>query len=523
MFSGYHKILFLVLILIVLISIFVLNLFTVLDSDYRNKTNDNICQQFNNQNENDFNYNLSLKLFNKRDNNVIKDLINNNGVETSFVNISDNIFIYSAFETTNNIIVLIGFAKKYKPIDEYFDNKKSYKVKDLYICGFGPKIFVKSEAVVEYLPESHAYNYSAIKVQCKRPQLFDQNLSINRVKLIEKPKLLDKTFPNNKPIESDFVFIVNNNKKYKFIYNNNSNHELDNSQESNGGTGSHRTPRPSSASPKELVVCVRPLFGNISAINLLEFIAYYRLNGINRLVFYNSINTRNTTNQMNQLFDLLSSIESVEVMPFILPNNEKSRPIIHANGQLTAIHDCLYRFSNYIQIHVDFDEYLMPFNNKSIKDYLLSQEISQSTALVVQTVVFCKEFNEQLAKRPDPMLIANFNRQKTVWPHEIRSKVIIIRAELIAQMGIHNIWQLSPFYRQQKSHPILYSSPNQILLYHYRKCCNIIQPYFENRIVSELTNIYFQTINDYIVRDEYMKPFVNRVKQFIDKYIEVIN
>ena len=507
-----NKILLLFLLLFVLISIIVLNSI-ILDFNYKNKTTlKSVCQQFNGSYDE-----INFK--------IIKNVIKNNNKyitndsETSFVNISDNIYIYSGFEINNrDTIVLIGFAKNWEQISDdynYYNYNNSYKVEDYqYYCGFNEEIAIKTLASIEYLPESHDYYYSAIKVFCKRPKLFDQNLTINRVKLIQKRKQLNKNYANNESIESKFVFIARNANQLKTNNNNNSYYDLD-LNESSGGIDRPFTASPQQQPQQQLVVCVRPLYGNISAINLLEFIAYYRLNGINRFVLYNSIPDSHMSNRTKQLFDLLSSLEFVDVLPFYLPNNQESRPTIHAKGQLIAIHDCLYRFVDGIQIHVDFDEFIITYNYRTIKDFLLSKEVSHSSALVVPTVLFCNEFNYNTSKRYGSLLISNFNRQKTVWPHEIRSKVIIMRPALISQMGIHNVWKLSPFYRQQKSHPILYSKSNQILIYHYRKCCDIIQPYFTNFI-------HFRTINDYIIRDDSMKPYIKRVKQFIDRYVEII-
>ena len=500
----FNKTILLLLLLFVLISIFVLNSI-ILEFNYQNKTLfKDICQQFQFQEDKpDWNYSLTRSP-------LIKNEINSNN---HFVNISDNIFIYSAFVTTDGLIVLIGFAKNNLPISEennYYNYNNSYQLSNYrYFCAFDQTIVVRTEATIEYLPESHYYYYSAIKVQCRRPKLFDPNLSINKVKLIETKISKNKNKSNN-AIESQFVLIANSdNQRTNLMQTDHNKHATNLSYDLIHDANL-------SLVPQQTVVCVRPFYGNLSAINLLEFIAYYRSNGIDKIVFYNAIDTQHMSDQTRKVFDLLSSVESVEVLPFLIPNNDELRPIIHANGQLVSIHDCLYRFNDHIQIHVDFDEFLVVYKYKYIKQFLLSQEISRFSALVIPMVLFCNEFNPYLTNSSDGLLISNFNRQKTVWPNDIRSKVIIMRPRLISQMGIHNVWKLSPFYKQHESHPISYLKSDQALVYHYRKCCLMIQPYFVNII-------HFKSINDYIVRDETMSRFIISVKRFIDYYIRIIS
>ncbi|XP_054163385.1 uncharacterized protein LOC128961200 [Oppia nitens] len=386
-----------------------------------------------------------------------------------FANISDNVFIYSAFETNDNFVVLIGLAKNEWVNEEfnYYHYNYSYRSENYrYLCGFNGLSVVNSEAVIEYIKESHGYYYSAVKIKCRKPKLYDQKWPINKVKVIETDyKTRIKTF------ESEFIEILKTDNK---------------SQVTADAIGDQK-----------VVVCVRPLFGNVSLIRLLEFIAYYRLNSIDKIVFYHSFD-ETMISDVRQTLQVLSSMPFVNLMPLVIPQNNYKRKIIHEWGQLTANHDCLYRFANYIQIHVDFDEYLKPNDRfNTVKEFLLSPEVSIWSALVVPSVIFCHEFNHFVDNTSSPLLINYYNRQKTVWPHELRSKVIVMRAKFVAQLGIHNIWRL--FNSHSRSHPIKYLDPNQMVVHHYRKCCYLIQPYFKTFFPNYL---YFNTANDYIVRDK---------------------
>lgn len=317
----------------------------------------------------------------------------------------------------------------------------------------------------------------------------------------------------------------------------------------------------------DITVCVRPLFGSINVLNLLEFIAYYQTNGVTNVVFYyydtanltedSSINK--TAFRTTHFLNFVASISNVKLHRFILPEMlEKS---VHSGAQIATIHDCLLRYPNSVQIHVDIDEFVSVEGNwPSIRQWIDDQleNSIKFVSLYIASVLHCHEFNfsnstyyEFVYSKCKPfndmaslrqcnhksvqmknhfykllsgesvkqalILPNNVNCQETTWPHEMRSKVILLRPQLVQHMGIHNVWKytsesvlpknvLTDIQQSlvgmirlggNKSEEQFYSHRNvhssEAVLRHYRWCCDIEQSYFFNML-------HFYSVDDTIVR-----------------------
>ena len=169
------------------------------------------------------------------------------------------------------------------------------------------------------------------------------------------------------------------------------------------------------------------MFGQINVLNLLEFIGYYRTNGINRIVlYYYDFDDVDGQNRESDIFAsptssffrsrastflqfLSTSIEGVELHRFVLPKTgpHNIQPNIHAGGQILTMHHCLHRYPDSVQIHVDIDEFVFVQYQKNQKfelnvtlsirqwiDYHLSNQHQPSyVALYIPSVLHCHEFN----------------------------------------------------------------------------------------------------------------------------------
>ena len=161
------------------------------------------------------------------------------------------------------------------------------------------------------------------------------------------------------------------------------------------------------------MVCVWPLFNNYSLVkNLLEFIAYYRVNGADRFVFY----VESATDQVLQLLSSMSTF--VDLYPWILKNGWKKDASY--KDQITATDDCLYRHRRSVVILVDVDEFMVPFNHPTLKS-LIFDEYRDSAVLSVNNVFFCCQFNGENLK-DFPRILNQFNRDFLVLPRKVRSK-----------------------------------------------------------------------------------------------------
>jgi hypothetical protein len=143
---------------------------------------------------------------------------------------------------------------------------------------------------------------------------------------------------------------------------------------------------------QEIVVCVRPLFGPFSSLSsILEFIAYYRANGIHRIIFYDLSIT-------STIKSLLESMSFVQLLPFDLPIDSND---IHAEGQIAAINDCLLRSSPNTVILVDIDELIVTKTYSDLKTFVNFKLKNESVgALVIPNVMHQYHINTNVDKFP---------------------------------------------------------------------------------------------------------------------------
>ncbi len=129
-------------------------------------------------------------------------------------------------------------------------------------------------------------------------------------------------------------------------------------------------------------------------------------------------------------------------------------------------------------------------------------------ALSVQNVFFCCEFNVN-TRRSFPRILSQFNRQMNIWPKGFRSKIIVLRTELIDDISIHVVSHLSKNYSSSVKH----LDQTIAHMFHYRMCCDV------ERTPAMKGMISFPTLSDYVIIDETMKKFSLDIMQFIQKYI----
>jgi hypothetical protein len=252
------------------------------------------------------------------------------------------------------------------------------------------------------------------------------------------------------------------------------------------------------SSDNEIVVCVRPLYGPYDSIrSLLEFIAYYRINGISKFVIYND----SVSQRVSQLLKSMS--EFVEIIPW----HSSDGLMNEHEDQFSSIDDCLHRYENKILLFIDIDEYIIPFSHKTLKDLLMNERKNPSiAALSIQNVFFCCEFNVNSYKS-FPRISNHFNRQWNVWPKGLRSKVIALRTEFIDKIGVHSLSVNN--YNSIVKH----MDESNALMFHYRSCCGVRRTPAFKGLIS------FRTVNDFAITDQRMNKFSADIIQFIEQYI----
>ena len=368
---------------------------------------------------------------------------------------ADPIYVYSAFHSAHdNNVVIIGKA--------YYGHKETGKKFDhQFDCVFlddgDVSLYTASDKFTNF--DDHFDNFETTRITCQLSTL--HVIRPNYVKLVDRTEA----------VKSDAIAI-----------------EYQKSE--------NRTREP------EIVVCVRPLFDGYSSVrDLLEFIAFYRVNGVNKFVFYKE----SASDQVMQLLGSMSDF--IDVYPWTL---KEGRVEARHEDQISSIDDCLHRYRQHIIIFIDIDEFIVPFSHTKLKDLVFDHQNRHSIALSVRNVFFCCEFNEHNSK-DFPRILSHFNRQSSVWVRGKRSKVIALRPDLIDRMGIHEVQSVMA---DQSLSAVKYVHRDDALMFHYRSCCSV------DRTPLLWSAVSIKTLKDRIEYDTRIYRFGDHMIDFITNYID---
>lgn len=369
--------------------------------------------------------------------------------------------IYSSF-LIDHQIVTIGLLQ----LD------KSAKVK--FECRFKGQIF---NAEIEILPDHRYKKYSAIKIKCNLKQ--SENL------------FFDEFYPKNLSVQikmhnKDDVNCDSNLIPIERVYN-----------------------TLKLIEPKNLTVCVRPFFGPFKAIaSLLEFIAFYRVNLVNKFVFYNYSSSL-------QVKSLLSSMPFVHVNQFDIPINTNE---INIGGQHIQIADCLLRNANDYVIIVDVDEFIITFQHENLKSFILLNINKSIGSFIFANTFFCNGFNQR-QRNVFPRILNHDIRQTSEWPIGEASKYIVIKPLSVASQGVHVItrWNNSNSQNSNDQLVNVFVNRNEAMMFHYRSCCSYWKTYYK---ITEEIRILYKVSYDYTIVDNRMNKFAHQILNFLNYYIE---
>lgn len=233
---------------------------------------------------------------------------------------------------------------------------------------------------------------------------------------------------------------------------------------------------------------------------VLEFVAYYQANRIDRVVFYDQ-DTKNA-----DVIKLINSIPFAILVNFTLPINAKK---IHANGQVAAQQDCLLRNIFKTIIFVDVDEFIVTRAEPDLKSYIWRKSHDSSLAAVVVPNVFVCNQYEPLQPR-FPAILDKTRRQTFRWFYGDRCKMILLRPARVERLGIHIVWRLEDTYQH------LFDEEG-LMLFHYRSCCFVWQ-----RFATLLGfGLYFKTKHDQTVEDQSIRRYKDDIMQFVRAYVDL--
>ena len=215
-------------------------------------------------------------------------------------------------------------------------------------------------------------------------------------------------------------------------------------------------------------VCVPPLFGNVTALRLAEFIEMTKILGAEHFVFYFT----NFNKEIKQLLYFYSHIGLATVLPWNM-TLDKHRLWYH--GQSAAVWDCLFR-TMYISELVSFndiDEFIMPQNQTTWKEMLADLQNSHPSikeshiaAYRFYSAFFDSSFTNNRPSNfthSSQLLTLNVT-MRTAQVSSIRTKMLVYPLRVF-ELGIHHLSK-----PMEEEFRCIMVEPEIAILNHYRNC-----------------------------------------------------
>jgi len=175
---------------------------------------------------------------------------------------------------------------------------------------------------------------------------------------------------------------------------------------------------------------------------------------------------------------------------------------------MNTIQDCVLRYPNSIQIHVNIDEFVTTryFSNLTSAINFKIDLNKDASATIIPSVLFCEELNSNSSGIP---ILSHSLREIEPWPYYDKSKVIVLRPKCLDVLGIHFVYRNNAKTCSVDTKIIL---DQDLLIFHFRSC-----EINDKRIKKRMNELRLK--NGYM-KDESMKRFSKEVQTFVDQYLD---
>ena len=251
--------------------------------------------------------------------------------------------------------------------------------------------------------------------------------------------------------------------------------------------------RESRRANRTFTICLRPIhFRETAAYDIVEWVEYYRLMGVDYFMIYNFTSDSLTDKILNYYIN--SGIMEVvqwhvpdHVIPTIHYYELKKYRELHSAGQFAMLNDFLYRvyWSTEYVINVDLDEFIVLLDGSKSFRQLLNKYPSSCEYLFRNSLVSMNNgtTNESIAH----MDLAIKYRLKTVLYMKRQDYVYkgfktkyIARTNCSQVLWLHKVWEKRPPYNEVPALKGQHISPNPMknkvvvnetssIVFHYRK------------------------------------------------------
>lgn len=249
-------------------------------------------------------------------------------------------------------------------------------------------------------------------------------------------------------------------------------------------------------------VCVPPLFGQIKAKSLIEFIEFNRILGASIFMLYVENSLESISMDVRQVIRYYERQNVVVSIPWQLPFPSDD---IWYHGQSLVINDCLYRNMGYFEYlaFIDIDEFIVPqgdlYTWSDILNYLSQyspNKYMDMTGMSFKSAFYSDEFSRRVFSNEMTMAVRT-NRTKHF---SYRRNKVIVRPNKIFELGIHHV---SKPIRDSDSQNVINVPTSVAHIYHYRSCVKEVGIHCQVRIEDySVPNKYGQSLID-----NYLKTF----------------
>ncbi|XP_070378869.1 uncharacterized protein [Dermacentor albipictus] len=267
-----------------------------------------------------------------------------------------------------------------------------------------------------------------------------------------------------------------------------------------------------------LTLCVGPLYEGYNQLSqIVEFFAYYSVMGIEHFHLY----LTDVPREVAALLQLIKFSANVSIS-FHLWNVDLNAARVAFYGQMAAIQDCIYRSKTTSEytVHVDFDEFLVPSDNKTLAQTVVELENTTEKkklgSLVAPNWFFCYEYpprRNALWERPLMLSRVLVVRERTPWEHNVRSKYIASTSATIVG-GVHYVLEAV----NGSEH--VQVSTNTLVVNHYRRCCGLVNEKAKQALVPDEPDLP-DVVNDYRIQAYGMQVLASPVIAVIQRLGEL--
>ncbi|KAG8041135.1 hypothetical protein G9C98_002123 [Cotesia typhae] len=324
-------------------------------------------------------------------------------------------------------------------------------------------------------PENFGMYYSAAFILC--PLAYPEEVSSRNIKLPYRVTVSTRADRRDHQIDGNEFVVIRYPKKW---------HQL---------TIDHDEFQPA----KTFSVCVKPFHHNFDkTLDLVTFIEFYRLMGVNHLTFYRDSVSEN----VDKILNYYVKQKVVTLLKWKLPEIYVFQKTLRTDGIFAALNDCLYRNTfheamEYV-IGIDVDEYIVPRihqNYSEMMEVLNAVPGEETGVWIIRNVFYYLMYDDDVVTLPrgSPKLTLHYKttRLKEANPVYERSKYIA-QGKNVVELGNHRAWKTKKTwsifgtrYKQVEVDPIIATSN------HYRLCETEIDECWKRETIIDRTTYKF--------------------------------